>query len=154
MVTALLESEAENVEELAKAVIKELDAMRAARDQWVVRISLGGQIFGMGPYPTQHQALLASRQLMPGMEDDWLLGSVVKLVRPTFLKEIEHEHMGTASGHPAGRYCIECRHPLIAHDWPGEKGVYVRRGCMVGYKAKKPDSGCQCGRTIKAKEQT
>lgn len=145
LVERLLETEAEDVTALAKAVITELDADRQKRDTWVIRISLGGETFGMGPYITEGKALAAARKIMPGADDEYLRGAIAKLVRPSFLQERDEEQM-------SGRYCIECRHPLIAHDWPGERGNYVRRGCMVGYQPKKPDSGCQCGRFIKKAE--
>lgn len=143
LVTELLESEASDVEALAKAVITQLDLDREKRDSWVVRVSLGGETFGLGPYITQHQALLAARMMRPGVEDDVLLLSVARLVSPRILGDdaIDPE---TKSAF----ICEECGHPTIAHSWPKAKVS----GCVVGYQTGKPETGCQCGRARRKAE--
>jgi hypothetical protein len=63
----------------------------------------------------------------PDAPEEQLRGSIARLWRPGFLDE---EPMPERSG----RYCIECKHPVIAHDWPKSK----IRGCVV--------TGCSCGK--------
>lgn len=136
MVAALLEHEAESTEDLAKAIIRELDLSREGRDAFFVRINLAGMVSALGPFATQHQALLAARQMKPGEEDDTLLRAVGTLVTPRILG---HEEVAPK----LGTFCVGCTHPMMTHEWPRAKV----RGCIVGYEAGKPDTGCQCGRT-------
>lgn len=153
LVTEYLEGPATDVEALAKAVITALDEDRIRREQYVIRMSLGGLYYGMGPFITETQALNAARMMRPDTEDDdVLMRSVARLMPPTLLTTKEPETL-------AGT-CPDCGHPKIAHDWPKAKVS----GCVVGYRAtatgdtrsKKlsPEearaTGCQCGRRLAA----
>lgn len=136
LISSLLEHEAESVKDLAKAVIKALDEDRAKRESWVVRIRLADRTFGLGPFITEHQALLTTRMMLPGTEDDELLKYVARLVPVSIMQDSIKESNG--------RYCIKCKHPVLAHNWP----KVPFHGCVVGYKTGKPGTGCQCGRVM------
>lgn len=135
LVQALLEHEAESTEDLAKAIIRELDLSREGRDHHFVRLNLAGLVSALGPFNTEHQALLAARQMKPGTEDEVLMRSVGRLVSPRILG---HEEVAPK----LGTFCGECQHPMLTHEWPRAKV----RGCVIGYEAGKPETGCQCGR--------
>lgn len=131
-VADMLSHEAEDVTALAEAVIRVLDEMRAGRDWWAVRVA--HPTAGMGPFATEGQALEAARIMAPGVEDDTLRGAIYRLTTPRLLDE--------PTDVPPGTKCTECDHPMVTHNWPKAPV----RGCIVGYKAGKPKSGCQCGR--------
>lgn len=133
-VTALLEHEASSVEELAKAVIKTIDEMRESRDHYVVRINLG-EDFAVGPFPTRNAAEAAARTMHPEAEPGRITGAVQRLVPVTFMQ-------GESVEPKLGQYCETCGHPNLTHNWPKARVA----GCIVGYRAGKPESGCQCGR--------
>lgn len=129
LVADLLSYDAESVEDLAKAVITQLDEDRKKRDNYVVRVNMAGNVFGLGPYPTENKALAAARVVAPGLDDDELKRSVARLLPPVTLDEV-------AKTKPAA-WCVECQHPMVAHDWPKSKipGCVVK-GCLCG----KPES--------------
>lgn len=135
-VVALLDEEAESVTDLAKAVIKTLDEMREDYEQWSINISVAGVKHSMGPFKTEHAAATAAMSMLGTLDRDEAMKYVTKMVNPRWLNDPEVKvRLKTV--------CDECEHPTIAHDWPSAK---VPRGCMVGYVAGDPDSGCQCGR--------
>lgn len=127
LVADLLSHEASSVDALAKSVIQALDASRAKRDHYVVRIRVDDLTFGIGPFPTENAALEAARAMHPELDDDTLRKYVAKLWRPGFLDEPDIA--------PRLRtYCEGCTHPMVAHDWPKSKV----KGCVV--------AGCSCGK--------
>jgi hypothetical protein len=135
-VVPLLEHEAESTTDLAKAIIKTLDEMRLDYDQWSINISLGGQRFSMGPFGTENAAATAVMSMLGTLDRDEAMKYVTKMVNPRMLAEKEVKVKLKTR-------CSECNHPMVAHDWPSAR---VPRGCMVGYVAGQPDSGCTCGR--------
>ena len=135
-VVALLDDEASDVTDLAKAVIKTLDEMRRDYDQWSINVSLGGQRFSMGPYGTENAAASAVMAMLGTLDRDEAMKYVTKMVNPRMLEEPEMKVRLKST-------CEECGHPSAAHDWPSSK---VPRGCIVGYVTGHPESGCQCGR--------
>lgn len=135
-VVALLSEEAEDETALAKAVIKTLDEMRQDYDAYSVNIQLGGLKHSMGPFSTEHQANVAVMSMLGSLDEEDALPFVTKMINPRLLKEPPMVTRLKA-------WCLECKHPMAAHDWPSAR---VPRGCMVGYVAGESDSGCQCGR--------
>ena len=132
----LLEHEAEDVQALAKAIIKRLDEMRKDYDQWSVNVSIGGVKHSMGPFGTENAAAAAVMSMLGTLDRDEAMKYVTKMINPRWLDEPETKVKLKTE-------CPECSHPMVAHDWPSAK---VPRGCMVGYVTGQPESGCQCGR--------
>ena len=135
-VVGLLDDEAEDVTALAKAVIKALDEMRLDYESWSINVSLGGQRFSMGPFGTENAAATAAMSMLGTLDREEAMKYVTKMINPRMLTEKEVKIKLKTT-------CEECGHPAIAHDWPSSR---VPRGCMVGYVAGQPESGCQCGR--------
>lgn len=119
------------VEDLAEIVIQALDRDRRKRDSYVVKIALREDdevVWGLGPYPTRGEAEKVAQALRPDLPADTVKGAVVKLIRPEIVETDLAQNIGT--------FCIACRHPMVAHDWPKSK----IQGCVV--------AGCTCGKTI------
>lgn len=135
-VVALLDDEASDVTDLAKAVIKTLDEMRQDYESWSINVSLGGQRFSMGPFGTENAAATAAMSMLGTLDREEAMKYVTKMINPRMLAEPDIKPR-------LKTMCDECSHPMIAHNWPSSK---VPRGCMVGYVAGDRDSGCQCGR--------
>lgn len=126
LVSELLEHEAESVEALSKAVIEALDRDRAKRETFVIRIRIGPDTFGMGPFVTRNAAIKTARAMHPEAPDEVIEGCVARLMPPLMLDTEE-------VAPKVGNYCPTCSHPMVAHDWPKAK----IRGCVV--------AGCPCG---------
>lgn len=126
LVAELLSYEAESVEELAKAVIKALDQDRRKRDSYAIRASVGEGIYGIGPFTTRKQAEDVALQMRPDLPEQDVKNSVFRLIRPAIVED--------DLAHQVDHYCVECRHPMVTHDWPKSKIL----GCVV--------PGCLCGK--------
>lgn len=126
LVADLLMQEAEDVEELAKRVIDSLDQDRRKRDSYVIRASVGSEVWGIGPYPTRGAAERVAVQLRPDLPEDQVKGAVVRLVKPAVMEDDLAPRLNT--------FCPECSHPMVTHDWPKAK----IKGCVIG--------GCLCGK--------
>lgn len=126
LVSKLLSYEAESVDELAEAVIKALDEDRRKRDSYVIKAEVGGEVYGIGPYPTRGAAEKVAVQLRPDLDEDVVKGAVVRLIRPAIIDDDLAENVSV--------HCQECGHPRVAHDWPKSKIP----GCVV--------AGCLCGK--------
>lgn len=135
LVVGLLESDHEDVQALAKDVIEQLDASRAARDYYQINIAMGGQRFAMGPFVTETGAVNAVIKMLgkDNCTKEDAVQYVGRMVNPAILKDPEVEpHLGT--------YCDNCKHPTVAHKWPKARHA----GCMVGFNPEYPDRGCPC----------
>lgn len=128
LVARLLESEAEDVEALAAAVIDALDDDRRKRDNYAIRVSVGSESFGVGPYPTKGAAEKVALALRPDLDPELVKQSVYRLIRPAIMED----DLAPKLSH----WCVECHHPMAAHDWPKAKIA----GCVV--------AGCACGKTV------
>lgn len=135
-VAELLEHEAESTTELAKAIIKRLDVMRKDYDRWSVNIHLAGVKHSMGPFDTENQAVGAVMGMLGTLNREDAEPYITRMINPRMLEAPEVKVQ-------LKTWCVECKHPMVAHNWPSAK---VPRGCMVGYVAGQRDSGCQCGR--------
>lgn len=65
-VSAVLDTEFDDIEDAARAVIAALDEVRASRDQWILvaRPLAGGPILSVGAWTTENQARKASQNLV------------------------------------------------------------------------------------------
>lgn len=135
LVAELLEAEAEDVQALAKDVIEQLDASRAARDYYQINIAMGGQRFAMGPFVTETGAVNAVLKMLgkDNVTKEDAVQYVGRMVNPGILKDPDVEPW-------LGTYCGNCEHPTVAHHWPKAKHA----GCVIGYDPEHPERGCPC----------
>ena len=130
LVARMLESEAEDVEALAAAVIDALDQDRRKRDNYAIRVTVAGETFGVGPYPTKGAAEKVAVALRPDLDPALVKQSVYRLIRPAIMED----DLAPKLAH----WCVECHHPMATHDWPKSKIP----GCVI--------TGCTCGQVLQA----
>lgn len=116
-VVKLLEQEHEDVEELAKEVIKTLDVMRSDDRLYVLAVTGSGPLEVWGPYPTALQAVKGAPEAVQGRS-----GASYK---PVYL-------FRPGVGDPQDRQpavpCTECGHPSWTHGFPRGIGCAIQVG--------------------------
>lgn len=116
-VVKLLEAEHEDVEELAKEVLRTIDEMRSDDRLYVLHVfNATGHFETWGPYPTAKQAVKGAQEA--------LQGSSVATYKPAFLFRPGHGSLPV----PSIPLCGVCTHPSWTHGFPRGLGCAIRTG--------------------------